>query len=559
MKGYHVLLAFMFSIVSFGQSTYSKLINQADDLLEEHEDEQSKRQAFSLYEKAFKSFPDSITAADLSEISIIASELKEADKAFAYLDRLIKIERAQYGFPGWQNVTNKSALEEYKNLLDDPRWASMMSEAHALKAKFDVNLKEAEEEFYKVKSTKELTSTNGKKLYEEIKAYNPYLPKAKQDYSISFAINDTVKTSFFIHLPKNYSPEKEYPVLFFLHGAVRYNNLQEFQTKELSLGGWNRYYTKYGDLDEVILIFPSGGKKYNWMTSNDGFFMIPAMLREVKKAINVDDNKVFIAGHSNGATGSFSYLMKDSSPFAGFYGFNTQPKVFTGGTFIENIMNRSFINFSTDEDYYYPSNANDSFTAMMNELKADYKEYRYNGFPHWFPEFDESEPAYEILFKDLKERQRKSFNKELTWEFDDNAYGGVDWLTNIKLDTLGQKADWHKERNFKITKWLEYDKAENLQTIDVDKNAFDMPRLSGKAVARYKDNEFRIETSRVKSLSIAISPEMVNLKNKVKVYVNGKLYYDEKVDYDTAFMLDNFDKTRDRKTIWINKIDITVK
>jgi len=45
--------------------------------------------------------------------------------------------------------------------------------------------------------------------------------------------------------------------------------------------------------------------------------------------------------------------MNQPTPFAGFYGFNTQPKVFTGGTFVENIKNRSFINFSTDQDYYF--------------------------------------------------------------------------------------------------------------------------------------------------------------------------------------------------------------
>lgn len=559
MKGYNILLAFMFSMVAFGQNTYSALLNQADDLLEQYQDEPGKREAFALYEKAFKLFPDSVQTVDLSEISVIASELKESDKAFAYLDRLIKIERGQYGFPGWQNVTNKTALEEYKNLLDDPRWVTLMDEVQSLKSKFETNLKRTEEEFYKVKSTKELTSTKGKKLYKEIKEYSPYLSKEKQDYSISFTVNDTVKTSFFIHLPKNYSPDKKYPVLFFLHGAVRYNEFQEFQTKEISLEGWNRYYTKYGDINDVILVFPSGSKRYNWMTSDDGFFMMPAMLKEVKKAINVDDGKVFITGHSNGATGSFSYLVKQPSLYAGFYGFNTQPKVFTGGTFVENVKSRSFINFSTDQDYYFPPNANDSFTALMNDIHADYKEYRYNGFPHWFPEFDESEPAYEILFKDLNERNRNSFSKELSWEFDDNAYGSIDWLSNMKLDTLGQKADWHKELNFKITKWLEYDKDDKLQIIEVDKNAFDIPRLSGKVIARYKDNEFRVETSRIESLSINISPEMVNLKDKVRVYVNGKLYYDKKVDYNTAFMLDRFDKTRDRNTIWINKIDITVE
>lgn len=112
------------------------------------------------------------------------------------------------------------------------------------------------------------------------------------------------------------------------------------------------------------------------MGPDDGFFMIPEILKEIKQTINVNDDKVFISGHSNGATGSFSYLMKQQSPFAGFYGFNTQPKVRTGGTFIRNIANRSYFNISTDEDYYFPPAANDSLNVIMTNLKADYQDHR---------------------------------------------------------------------------------------------------------------------------------------------------------------------------------------
>ena len=294
------------------------------------------------------------------------------------------------------------------------------------------------------------------------------------------------------------------------------------------------------------------------MTSDDGFFMIPEILKLIKKSINIDDNKVFISGHSNGATGSFSYLMKQPTQFAGFYGFNTYPKIFTGGTFVENIKNRSFINFSTDEDYYYPPNANDDFTNLMNEINADYKEYRYNGFPHWFPQFDESEPAYKILFQDLTKRKRNPFPKEISWEFDDEKYGNIDWISDIKLDTLNPKANWHKELNFKITKWLDYAKKDSLIIQEVDKNAFEFPRKSGKIKAEYDNNIFRIETSSIQSFSINISPEMVNLKKKVKVYINGKLHFNEKVKYNREFMLQNFEDKKDREQIWVNYIKMKI-
>src|SRR6202034_2391125 len=100
---------------------------------------------------------------------------------------------------------------------------------------------------------------------------------------------------------------------------------------------------------------------------------------------------------------------KEPSPFAAFYGFNTRPKVETGGTYIRNILNRSFFNVSTDQDYYYPPDANDSLSAAMKEIGADYQDHRYKGFPHWFPKYDESETAYQLLFNDLKKRKRDPF------------------------------------------------------------------------------------------------------------------------------------------------------
>lgn len=524
-------------------------------------DETGYQKSLNMYEEAFELYPDSIDATGLYKSAVLASRLKDNDKAFGYLKPLIARKMDKYGDPGFIYVLNKYAEGEYKNLLSDPRWKTLVETAKEYKATFYKGFEDKETEFYAVNGNNLKGIKNPQKLYEEITNFNPYKTKSLQDYSIFFDIDENIRTSFFIHLPEGYTPEKEYPLLFILHGAIRYNSLAEYQLAESNLGGWNRYYTEYAAENDVILAFPKGGKQYNWMLPDDGFFMIPEMLKLIKKGVNVDDNKVFISGHSNGATGSFSYLMKQPTNFAGFYGLNTYPKVFTGGTFIDNIKNRSFINFSTDQDYYYPPNANDQLTALMNKMQADYKEYRYDGFPHWFPEFDESEPAFQTLFNDLKTRNRNPFPKEISWEFDDENYGQADWLGDIKLDSMSAKAEWHKERNFKIDKWLEYkDKGgKELIEVDVDRNAFDFPRKSGKIVATYDNNTFHIKTSAIKSFVINISPEMVDLNKKVKVYVNGKKHHSGKIEYDRAFMISNFEKTGDRTQVWVNSIKIELK
>jgi hypothetical protein len=550
-----ILLLFLSIKVGYAQMSYAAIIKKAEKLAQNETESLQQKEALNLYENAFKSFPDSINDFSVYNASLLASKFKHYDKAFKYVTYLSEIIEDEEGYPGWDYIIGEYANEDYKEIINDVRWQELKKKALKNKQLFFENLKNDENEFFDVFEINIPKKLKGKQLYSYLKTQNPYKEKRKQNYSISFKINDSLKTAYYISLPKNYNPNKAYSVLVFLHGAIRHTKFSEYETNS-NLKYWNRFYTKYAIKNDVILVFPKANKEYNWMTSDKGFFIVPAIVKQLKKAININDNKIFITGHSNGATGSFSYLIKQPTQFAGFYGFNTEPKVYTGGTFIENVLNRSFINFSTDQDYYFPPNANDSLNKLMDSINADYKDYRYKGFPHWFPQFNESEPAYQILFSDLTKRERIPFKNKLTWEFDDDNYGDIDWLSNIKLDTLKPKKEWHKEINFEIDTWLKYDKNDSLVTINVNKKAFDFPRKSGKIIAEYNNNVFKIKTSGIKSFQINIAPEMVNMNKKIKIFVNDKCYFNKKVSYNSKFMLKNFEENNDRKQVWVTTIEI---
>jgi hypothetical protein len=51
---------------------------------------------------------------------------------------------------------------------------------------------------------------------------------------------------------------------------------------------------------------------------------------------------------------------------------------------------------------------------------------------------------------------------------------------------------------------------------------------------------------------------MINLKKKVKVYINDKLYFNHKLKYNKDFMVKSFEKTKDRIQIWINEIVLEI-
>jgi len=559
MKKNVMLLLFLSIVLKLNAQTFQELTDSALYLRSNAKDTVDSRKSLNLYKKAFTLFPKELDEQSLYKASVLASELKDNNDAFKYLNHLLALNSDER--TTWDYLTFKHPQNEYKNLFNDSRWRIVLAKAQKMKSVFFKKLHDRQDEFQAghLKQNTYIKAKDGQQAYQQIKSFDRYQPKKYTGYSIEFKVTDSLITSYYISLPLHYNPKKRYPLLFFLHGAVSSNGLSKFQKASWVMGGWNRYYTKYAAIDEVIMVYPKGSKKYNWMYPDNGFFMVPAMLREIKKSVNVDDDKVFITGHSNGATGSFSYLMKQQSPFAGFYGFNTQPKVRTGGTFVKNILNRSFFNVSTDEDYYFPPDANDSLNVIMKKIGADYQDHRFNGWPHWFPQFDESEPAYQLLFRDLKNRTRKPFQKSIYWECDDVKYGKTDWIEITALDTVSKKADWHEKINFDVYKLVEYDQLKDtVITTDTLFKAFNFPRKSGAVRATFSNNEFHIETSRIKSLTIFLSPEMIDVSKKVSVFINGIKRAEKMATYDGNFMLDNFYKTYDRKAVWIDRIELLI-
>ncbi|MDB5133115.1 MAG: hypothetical protein JWR02_2864 [Mucilaginibacter sp.] len=456
--------------------------------------------------------------------------------------------------------------KNFDSLKGDPRWKDIMTGVQAKETSIIKRENEKVDSVLAIQRRIEkgqlfkklnFDKNDARTAYQKIKQYAGYPAIGERYLSMQFRLTDSLHTAFLVVMPPNYDPKRSYALLFFLHGAVS-SNRGYLNRVELGLdtGGWNRYYTKYAG--DVIMVYPHSNKDYNWMYPDKGFFMIPGILKQIKQVIHIDDNRVFITGHSNGATGSFSYLMKQPSPFAAFYGFNTRPRVQTGGTYIRNILNRSYFNVSTDTDYYYPPGANDSLSAAMKKIGADYQDHRYNGFPHWFPQFDASEPAFQLLFADLAKRKRDPFHPGIYWECDDVKYGRCDWLQITALDTGAKRAGWQTDINFKINKWVVMNKNKRYVSRDTLIDGFKYRKQSGAIKASFSNNVFTVETSDVKSFTILLSPEMVNMDKPVSVMVNGKLYYKQKVSYDKNYMLSDFENTADRSAIWVNHIDVNI-
>ena len=81
---------------------------------------------------------------------------------------------------------------------------------------------------------------------------------------------------------------------------------------------------------------------------------------------------------------------------------------------------------------------------------------------------------------------------------------------------------------------------------------------TGQVHAVYLNNTFTINTSQVDTVTIYLSPAMVNLQLPVTVIINGKQVYHAVTGIDRSFMIDRFMEYFDREQLWVNKLIMPV-
>ncbi|ASU31909.1 alpha/beta hydrolase [Mucilaginibacter xinganensis] len=489
----------------------------------------------------------------------------DKEKTFTALSRYVKNNALNnYYFFSEKLLKEK----EFDFIKEDPRWREMITSVQKGEAKVVAQEKKEQEDVIATWKNFEAAmdvrlQLNALKLDRDIypdlkKAFTYKSPKAYlKDNGIALFIHiDTTDVPFYVHLPADYDPAVPCPAMVVLHGAVRHS---------IGYGGAATFSMVYRATSEhiplyaekYITIYPMGTKLINWMTTESGFDMVNKIVMHLKAYLNIDDNRVELLGHSNGATGVFTYLVKSPSLYAGFYGMNTQPKVFIGGTYLQNGMTRQFYNFATDKDYYYPPQAVKTIDSLANSLGVKWHTELNKGYPHWFPSMKESQVPMAKIFEDMSTRVRDPYPKEIYFETDNVKYGTSDWLTITTLDTLSNKAAWQPDPNFKITEWL--DNNDFNKTVHREEMAFYYPHKSGAIKASRQGNSIYIETSDVASFSIKLNREIIDYKQKVNVYLNGKKVFSKMLQPDRQFTLANFKEQLDRNVIWENELTFKVK
>jgi tetratricopeptide (TPR) repeat protein len=232
----------------------------------------------------------------------------------------------------------------------------------------------------------------------------------------SIKVNDSLTVPFFIYIPDGYDAAKKNKLYVFLHGAV--SQRPAFYSSPM-LYKDDQTVLKKPILENAIIIYPLAKKGFNWLYNLSAYETILKEISFVKSLYNIDDNRVYIGGHSDGGTGTFWFATHKPGSFASFLGLNYNPRSYFDNTNLGNLRNDpKFYGVSGDDDGTF------SITSVTNIRNYGIKNGdNWHGFVlngnHSLP-FEKPELtyfAYDSLFREM----RNPFPKKIQWETD-NRY-----------------------------------------------------------------------------------------------------------------------------------------
>ncbi len=339
-----------------------------------------------------------------------------------------------------------------------------------------------------------------------------------------------------LNVPDSYDAAKRYQVRFQLHGGVmRPSNQPRGDGTIGALAG-----------AEQIYVIPYAWADAPWW-SEAQIENLNTILDTVKRTYNVDENRVVVAGVSDGGTGAFYVAMRAATPFASFLPLNgnllvlRSDDVHAGDLFPNNLRNKPFFAVNGGRDPLYPA----AFVARyVSHLKKKGVEIDYQPQPDgahntaWWPSVKGSFEGF------VRSHPRNPLPGTLTWEsagstIDNRAH----WLI---IDKLGPKS--RNEPPFDDV---------NLVT-DVGPMLFDNSQPSGRVDLVRTGNTVTARARGVAELTLLLSPDAFDFSQPVKVQVNGGVMFNGRVEPSVATLLKWAARDNDRTMLFGAELHVKV-
>jgi pimeloyl-ACP methyl ester carboxylesterase len=252
---------------------------------------------------------------------------------------------------------------------------------------------------------------------------------------------DGVVRPWVLYVPPGYDPGVPTPLLVRLHRGVGRADVLDDAVGYAE----DDEYLPVAEAQTWLVLYPFGQHGATWW-DRVGMANIDDLVRKVKQTYNIDDDRVWMGGFSDGASGAFAHAMVYPSDYAAFVALNGHIGVgsLDGDLplYAPNLANTPVYAVTTLDDELYPSARMRPAIEMARRAGGDIL-YRELEGTH---DFDYAETELPRIAKFLERHRRDPFPHKIVWEAGEAKYGRCRWF-KIERISLEDPEPWHTDYN----------------------------------------------------------------------------------------------------------------
>jgi predicted esterase len=342
-----------------------------------------------------------------------------------------------------------------------------------------------------------------------LKKGRPYAPKKGGIIKLTNQTEDGVTHECLVKVPAGYDPQRRYPVRIQLHGDVhRAPDSQERDPTDMG---------PFDARDEsTFLVRPFAKADTPWW-SEDQILNLRAIVDSLKRDYNIDENRVVVAGESDGGTGAYYFGMRDTTPFASFLPANgfimvlgNEGLTLNEQIFPNNLRNKPLFVVNGGRDPLYPT---DTVAPYIDHMQKNGVAIDFHPQPEtaWWPQV---KPIFERF---VAAHPRNPVPDRITWEVVQNdRWRRAHWLV------IGELADSPEEPSPSIDAGRFTPKRGAANPFPLF--AYQPP--AGRVDIVRAGNLVTGTAEGVAEFTLLLSPDRIDFRRPVKVVVNDAVVFD---------------------------------
>jgi hypothetical protein len=240
---------------------------------------------------------------------------------------------------------------------------------------------------------------------------------------------DGMEHEYVFVVPETYDPSRPYQIRVQLHGGIaraRPPAVNRIRTDALPGGV------------EEISVFPIGWVRSLWWSATQ-VDNLARILDRLKRTYNIDENRVYLTGTSDGGTGVYYIAFRDTTPWASFLPLlgnmvvlGTPSVRAEGEIYPGNGVNKPFYVVNTGRDRLYPAQVMELYVDHLRKLGAAVVYRVYPELDHSTEWWSNDRPEFESFVHD---QPREPLPDTLSWQTERvDRFNRAHWLI---IDRLG--------------------------------------------------------------------------------------------------------------------------